>query len=141
MEDINVNAIADTLNHKVDLPAGKNQSDIDYVVAFQRPTADNNYTWYRLYKSGWVEQGGIITFGTIDASAASETSTTLPVAMADMNYKIIQTPNSPADFSRLIGNAKTPNSTTVITLGIRNVVSTSVSDVKLDWQVSGMAAE
>ena len=33
----------------------------DYVVAWQSPTADNNYTWYRLYKSGWVEQGGLLT--------------------------------------------------------------------------------
>ena len=32
----------------------------DYVVAWQSPTADNNYTWYRLYKSGWVEMGGMI---------------------------------------------------------------------------------
>lgn len=30
----------------------------DYVVAWQVPTAENNYTWYRKYKSGWVEQGG-----------------------------------------------------------------------------------
>lgn len=30
----------------------------DYVVAWQTPTAENNYTWYRKYKSGWVEQGG-----------------------------------------------------------------------------------
>ena len=31
---------------------------IDPVVAFQVPTADNGYTWYRKYASGWVEQGG-----------------------------------------------------------------------------------
>ncbi|MBP9999681.1 MAG: hypothetical protein KBT14_03260, partial [Proteobacteria bacterium] len=31
---------------------------IDYVVESQTPTAENNYTWYRKYKSGWVEQGG-----------------------------------------------------------------------------------
>lgn len=30
----------------------------DYVVAWQMPTAENNYTWYRKYKSGWLEQGG-----------------------------------------------------------------------------------
>lgn len=30
----------------------------DYVIAWQVPTAENNYTWYRKYKSGWVEQGG-----------------------------------------------------------------------------------
>ncbi len=33
----------------------------DYVVAWQMPTAENNNTWYRKYKSGWVEQGGPLT--------------------------------------------------------------------------------
>jgi hypothetical protein len=28
------------------------------VIEFQAPTADNNYTWYRKYADGWVEQGG-----------------------------------------------------------------------------------
>ena len=26
----------------------------DYVIAWQTPTAENNYTWYRKYKNGWV---------------------------------------------------------------------------------------
>ena len=34
---------------------------IDYVIASQNPTAENNYAWYRKYKSGWIEQGGRIT--------------------------------------------------------------------------------
>lgn len=33
-------------------------TNYDYVIETQIPTADNNYTWYRKYKSGWVEQGG-----------------------------------------------------------------------------------
>ena len=37
----------------------------DYVIAWQTPTAENNYTWYRKYKSGWVEQGGQINSDTI----------------------------------------------------------------------------
>lgn len=32
----------------------------DYVTAWQSPTAENNYTWYRKYNSGWVEQGGML---------------------------------------------------------------------------------
>ncbi|MBQ8294105.1 MAG: hypothetical protein IJX89_01840 [Alphaproteobacteria bacterium] len=34
-------------------------SSADYVVAYQSSTAENNYSWYRRYKSGWIEQGGI----------------------------------------------------------------------------------
>ena len=33
----------------------------DYVIAWQMPTSNNNYTWYRKYKSGWLEMGGRLT--------------------------------------------------------------------------------
>lgn len=52
---------------------------IDFVVAAQAPTAENNYTWFRKYKSGWVEQGGVCTTGF---------TVVLPVDMADNNYCI-----------------------------------------------------
>lgn len=57
-------------------------SSTDYVTSYQIPTAANNYTWYRKYKSGWVEQGGIV--GT--ASTGTDTTILLPVTMADTNY-------------------------------------------------------
>lgn len=59
---------------------------IDAVVAFQKPTAENGYKWYRKYASGWVEQGG---FGTLPAQAANTVSSArfnLPVTMANGNY-------------------------------------------------------
>ena len=51
----------------------------DFVVESQLPTAENNYTWYRKYKSGWVEQGGYVSSG-------SQTSVTFPFEMANTNY-------------------------------------------------------
>lgn len=33
----------------------------DWVVESQLPTAENNYTWYRKYKSGWLEMGGSLS--------------------------------------------------------------------------------
>ena len=48
----------------------------DYVIAWQNPTAENNYTWYRKYKSGWVEQGG----------RAGSATVTLPVEMSNNQY-------------------------------------------------------
>lgn len=48
----------------------------DFVIETQLPTANNNYTWYRKYKSGWVEQGG----------KALSKNVTLPVTMANTNY-------------------------------------------------------
>lgn len=53
------------------------------VVEAQLPTAENNYTWYRKYSDGWVEQGG--------ETSASANSVTLPVEMADTHYTAIRT--------------------------------------------------
>ena len=44
----------------------------DYVVEWQAPTDLNNYTWYRKYKSGWLEMGGKLTGRSV----------TFPVAFA-----------------------------------------------------------
>lgn len=44
-----------------DIPTNQMPSDADYVIETQLPTSDNNYTWYRKYKSGWVEQGGYVS--------------------------------------------------------------------------------
>jgi hypothetical protein len=56
---------------------------VDTVVAFQAPTAGNNYTWYRKYASGWVEQGGYAT-----TSGDTGAQITLPVTMSDAHYLI-----------------------------------------------------
>lgn len=40
-----------------------NQQKPHFVIEEQLPTVENNYSWYRLYSDGWVEQGGIHTAG------------------------------------------------------------------------------
>jgi hypothetical protein len=57
---------------------------IDPVVAFQVPTSANNYTWYRKYASGWVEQGGV--FKASSNAGGTNTVINLPVTMADTHY-------------------------------------------------------
>lgn len=54
-------------------------TNIDYIVESQLPTAENNYTWYRKYKSGWVEQGGYVSSG-------AQTAVIFPKEMANTNY-------------------------------------------------------
>ena len=54
---------------------------IDTVVAFQKPTAVNNYTWYRKYASGWVEQGGYIA-----NTGNEDVNVVLPVEMSNTYY-------------------------------------------------------
>lgn len=106
------------------------EASADYVVDFQAPTAANNYTWYRKYKSGWVEQGGV--------SGGSNTVITLPVEMADTNYTLVcsgvyavRTNTAGAGWSGVSGDR---TSTTTITLGQTGGFQT------MGWQVSGMAA-
>ena len=48
----------------------------DFVVEWQSPSASNNYTWYRKYKSGWIEQGG----------KNNSVNVTFPVQMLNTNY-------------------------------------------------------
>lgn len=64
-------------------------SNADYVVEFQKPTAANNYVWYRKYKSGWVEQGGRWA-GELECEAGQEVVPTiyLPIKMLDDKYFI-----------------------------------------------------
>lgn len=51
----------------------------DYVIESQVPTEENNYTWYRKYASGWIEQGG----------RATSQDVTFPIPMANTNYACI----------------------------------------------------
>lgn len=53
------------------------------VIEFQAPTAQNDYTWYRKYADGWVEQGLAKEFTTSTQTA------TLPVTMTDQHYVVL----------------------------------------------------
>ena len=93
---------------------------VDYIIAWQNPTSSNNYTWYRKYKSGWVEQGGSQAQGTVN----------LPVTMADNHYTV---------FTQPTGSGNNPgthvqNKTTV------NFVMGNGAGWSMDWIVKGMAA-
>ena len=54
------------------------------LVRCQKPTEDNNYTWYNVYADGWVEQGGV---------REGQSQFTFPVVMMDTNYVALATMN------------------------------------------------
>lgn len=56
----------------------------DSVIETQLPTAENNYTWYRKYKSGWVEMGGYVSDPNTNGQAI-----TLPITMSNTYYTVI----------------------------------------------------
>lgn len=108
-----------------------NTNMIDYVVSFQRPTASNNYTWYRKYKSGWVEQGGQIP----STKASSESKTVnLPITMTDTNYFACSNTGYTGNDAPNYGNVVKSKTTTTITVG--HLVNYTTS-----WMVSGISAE
>ena len=74
--EVDVGVITERLNGKQDV-LGNN---VDYVVETFRDGAN----WYRIYKSGWVEQGGNIPFAATGSWAAGNITFLKP--MADTNY-------------------------------------------------------
>lgn len=130
---------AETLNGKADTDLGNIPANYDYVVESQLPTSANGYTWYRKYKSGWVEQGGV----GIAADAAHAFQATFPIVMADTNYTILAISKTPSSTT-----ASTPHgchylSKTTTRCNIISLAGNSGNWVVAEvcWQVSGMSAQ
>ena len=109
------------------------------VVEFQAPTSTNDYTWYRKYADGWVEQGGI--------SQGSGSSTykvvSLAKEMSSNNYTLILTPlnaNAVALTSAYYANKTTVSFSFQCAYNGGGSSSTGYSAGEVSWQVSGMAA-
>lgn len=121
-----IGQITEALNDKVDKG--------HQVIEFQEPTADNNYTWYRKYADGWVEQGGKGTSG----SGGSGLTVVLPVEMSDTNYDIQVTgANSVGGGSYLTAcyHSQTTTGFLCFSASGGNWYANTMC-----WQVSGMAA-
>ena len=136
MADINIGAIMDALNDKSDRDSRNvdNTTGADAVIDYQEPTEANGYTWYRKYKSGWVEQGGV--FDAPNNTAGVEKTITLPLPMTNDKYTItIGVRNTTNDYNVYLFVA-TKTSTT-ITFKC-NIANAALADQ--NWQVSGMSA-
>lgn len=109
---------------------------LDYVVESQSPSAQNNYTWYRKYKSGWVEQGGLCT------DALGDGSVTLPVTMADTNYHVsaINEATTAENAWGWVYVRKDSKTTTGFGLNSRYGSGTDLQ-LRARWMVCGMAAQ
>lgn len=80
MTDINTSdgAVLEALNNKADLDMANLPANIDYVIETWK-SADG-LSWYRLYKSGWIEQG-----------VTAKTPINLPKAMKNDQYTALTT--------------------------------------------------
>lgn len=109
------------------------KAEADYVVESQFPTAANNLTWYRKYKSGWVEQGQYKR----DITKNQANIVTLPVPMADTNF------GGSISCSNITYGAATTlsidsHSTTQVNLW--GYTGAAASTIRVSWEVKGWAA-
>lgn len=120
----------------------------DYVIESQAPTAENNYTWYRKYKSGWIEQGGI---AKIQATTNQWEGITVafPKQMANNMYTATGTAYGLDSVSTLlicIGGINSNNedngtgkTTTNMFIQTEALYGDTVSRVRwINWQISGV---
>lgn len=114
---------------------------IPTIVAEQKPTANNSYTWFKKYSTGWVEQGG---YQPAPAETNYNVAITLPIAMADGNYHVQRTLHGGTTTDTSFAwawiadklNTATANTATTLYLGI---ASTAFCQ-GVFWEVKGYAA-
>ena len=104
------------------------------VIEFQAPTSANNYTWYRKYADGWVEQGGIV-FPT--TTTPTRVSITLPVIMSSNMYSVQVTGGDNAAGTDIYSYYTNRTTTGFEILYSHTTSSYTIGD---SWQVSGMSA-
>lgn len=136
MADIDFGQLSEALNDKSDrdLRNVDTTAGADAVIEFQGPTAANNYTWYRKYRSGWVEQGQRTT-----TVAGNTQAINLPVEMSDTNYDLQITPHYMSAGSAATVNVVTIAATSFTVWGNQSGAA-GYQAVPFSYTVSGMAA-
>lgn len=132
MSYINVGKVFEEVNNKID----KNTHE---VVQFQVPSAENNYTWYRLYADGWVEQGGYATLPAQAASTTATASSNLPVTMSDTNYSTTWIQVYDGGGSHELTQVYVNRTITSIGITFYSLAATNGGNI-IGWEVKGMAA-
>ena len=126
----------DTDKNQIRLHDGATQGGMpfgDTVVEWQVPTAENDYTWYRKYASGWVEQGSRFTVTT-----SSPHTMTLPVEMINIYYNIMLTPGMPSSGDSTVEIHVRTDMITTTSFAIQKQWTSSTGFYY--WRVEGMAA-
>lgn len=91
MADIDFGQLSEALNGKSDrdLRNVDTTAKADAVIDYQEPTGSNGYTWYRKYKSGWVEQGCLACYlPAQSANTEARAPFTFPITMRSSAYDV-----------------------------------------------------
>lgn len=110
------------------------------VIAFQAPTSANNYTWYRKYADGWVEQGGRCTVPATNSNTSSSVTVTLPVPIAAPEQATLA--YNGMDSTKYYANCEDMASvtTTTVSIGRWNNGNQVAVARYYNWSLSGMSA-
>lgn len=109
----------------------------DYVIEWQTPTADNNYTWYRKYKSGWVEQGGLMSNRALTSQVTL--SATMPIET--IGNTIMASPVYISGESVVVVTTFISGKTINVTLEKNNTASSQNTTASARWFVCGQCVE
>lgn len=142
-EDIDFGQMSEALNDKLDRD-GRNVDTVsgaDVVIEYQLPTADNNYTWYRLYKSGWVEQGGISEIPSRINSGESQTTIIFPKSMSNSSYSAQMTFQNGGAFYANSQLTFRDKSTSNVKLEFYVNATGTTGTFPVCWEVKGMSAQ
>ena len=125
------------------------QSDLDnadYVVAYQKPTPENNYTWYRKYKSGWVEQGGRLKIIIPSGTNTVIEQISLPVEMDNAFYSTnitqeqIKNSVPMAAAKRYYDATSKPSTSQTLSIIALHILSINLEEeVNYMWEVRGQS--
>jgi hypothetical protein len=102
--------------------------------------SEDGLSWYRKYRSGWIEQGGVVSFSEFTVSGTSHVCTiTLTIPMKDTNYHVLCSIDHCLydhdwDLTVVGGKSKT---TSTIVLSIGRITS-SIYSAKMYWEVKGL---
>lgn len=132
---------AELFNGKADVSRVEVLEGYDYVVESQEPTADNNYTWYRKYKSGWVEQAGYWKGNISIAQYNVKTvDITLPIEMSDGNYYAAAECNTLNHVRVNTGYGTRVNTSTTMKVNIKEILNSTGTITRVEWYVCGQSA-
>lgn len=124
------------LSGKADTNLGNVPSNYDYVVESQ-VNADGS--WYRKYKSGWLEQGCLVTNLTSTRDIRATVSLLKP--FANTNYTVTSSPYSPLTDNTVFGLMSTVGNFTVSSFLIRCYGATDGGRcVGYSWEAKGIGA-
>lgn len=107
------------------------------LIAEQKATAANSYTWFRVYSDGFVEQGGVVVVNSasVGSGTYSTKNITFPIAMQNTRNWVCQ-----AKYDRFNAGFSNSEVSTGAQVYQVNDSSASCANPFVIWRVSGLVA-